>query len=315
MMNKLRNLLALVVAALIVALIGGVGSAYATFPGTNGRIAFDSPPGTGNQNIFTMQSDGSDVRQLTNVPSGEEASVPQWSPDGKSITYQQGAADAPTVQIMLMNANGSNQHAVFSDPSYQDQLPSFSPDGTRLVFSRCSMPMEACAIYSIKTDGRGLTAITHFNQSVNVFDLGPKYAPNGTTIAVSSFQRGGVQGAVYLMKSSGANIRQLTPSGLEGVQQDWAPDGTKLVLSSNCCIPVSALWTVKTDGSGLEQLTFPGTNNDLVPSYSPNGDQITFQRLSADFSTSTVMIMPAGGGTPTPIQDNAGDPAWGPGGP
>jgi len=313
-MSKLRNLLALFAAALISALIGWVGTAYATFPGANGRIAFDSFR-AGPENIFTMRSDGSDVTQLTSVPSGQGAAVPAWSPDGKDIAFQQGATDGSTSELILMNADGSNQHVVFSDPSFQDGLPSFSPDGSRLVFQRCSAPLEACATYSIKTDGHGLNAITHFNQSVNNFDAGPKYAPNGTTIAFTSFNRGGVQSAVYLMGAHGANIRQLTPSGLLGFQQDWSPDGTRLAFSSNATIPASALWTVKPNGSGLEQLTFPGTNNDLVPSYSPRGDQIVFQRLSADFSTSTVMTMPAGGGTPIAIQDNAGDPVWGPAGP
>jgi TolB protein len=314
-MSNLRNLLALLGAALISALIGGAGSAYATFPGTNGRIAFDSFR-AGPENVFSMRSDGSDVKQLTSVPAGEGAAIPAWSPDGKSIAYQQGAADGSTSELLLMNADGSNQHVVFSDPSFQDGLPSFSPDGSRLVFQRCSAPLEACAIYSIKTDGHGLTAITHFNQAINNIDAGPQYAPNGTTIAFTSFNRGGVQGAVYLMRPHGANIRQITPSGLGAFQEDWSPDGTTLAFSSNCCNPLNAaLWTARPDGSGLQQLTSPGANHDFVPSYSPHGDQIAFERDSADFSTRTVMTTPAAGGTPTLIQTDAGDPAWGPAGP
>jgi TolB protein len=311
-MSKFRLLLALIAAALISALIGGVGTAYATFPGTNGRIAFDSVRSAGTSNVFGMQSSGSDVRQLTFLTSGE-ASSPAWSPDGKSIAFVEGAADGSTIQIMLMNADGSNQHAVFSDPSFQDTLPSFSPDGTRLIFQRCSGPLEACAIYSIKTTGHGLKAITHFNQSVNNFDVGPKYAPDGKTIAFGSINRGGVQGAVYLMGSSGTNIRPITPSGSEGVEPDWSPNGTTIAFSSNCCIPNSAIWSVRPDGSGLKQLTFPTVDqNDVVPSYSPQGDQIAFERASADFSTTTIMTMPAGGGSPTLIQSDAGDPSWGP---
>jgi hypothetical protein len=70
MMGKLRDLLAVLAVALIAALIGGVGTANATFPGNNGRIAFDSFR-TGTQNIFSMQRDGSDVKQLTFLTSGE----------------------------------------------------------------------------------------------------------------------------------------------------------------------------------------------------------------------------------------------------
>jgi hypothetical protein len=45
------------------------------------------------------------------------------------------------------------------------------------------------------------------------------------------------------------------------------------------------------------------------------GDRIAFERLSADLSTQTVMTIPAGGGPPTAIQTDAGDPGWGPAGP
>jgi Tol biopolymer transport system component len=311
MMSKFWNLLALLGAALIATLVGGAGTADATFPGSNGRIAFDSLR-TGTFNVFTMTSNGSDVKQLTHRTTGE-ASTPAWSPDGKRIAFEQGAADFSTVQIWLMNADGSNKHRVFSDPSFQDQSPSFSPDGLRLIFNRCSAPLEACAIYTIKLDGHGLTAITHFNQSVNDFDIGPKYAPDGKTIAFGSFNRGGVTAAVYLMGSHGANLRQLTPSGLEADAPDWAPDGTTLAFGSNCCNPLhAAIWTVTPDGTGLKQLTFPGVNHDFVPSYSPQGDQIAFERDPADFSSRTIMTIPASGGTPTLIQSQAGDPSWGP---
>jgi len=47
---------------LIALLILGLGQANATFPGKNGRIAFVQFP-----DIFTMNPDGSDVRQLTNL--------------------------------------------------------------------------------------------------------------------------------------------------------------------------------------------------------------------------------------------------------
>ena len=58
--------------------------ALATFPGENGRIAFARrDPNIGDLDIYTANSDGSDVQQLTFVPSFES----DWRADGKRIAF------------------------------------------------------------------------------------------------------------------------------------------------------------------------------------------------------------------------------------
>ena len=55
------------------------GSATATFPGDNGRIAFHR-----DGDIYTMTSEGRNVRQLTSTRRANEFFA-SWSPDGKRI--------------------------------------------------------------------------------------------------------------------------------------------------------------------------------------------------------------------------------------
>ena len=52
----------LVLVALILLFTGS--SAWATYPGQNGRIAYVANP-TGTDQIYTMNPDGSDIRQIT----------------------------------------------------------------------------------------------------------------------------------------------------------------------------------------------------------------------------------------------------------
>ena len=315
-MSKFRILLALVAAALIAALLGGVPPAHATVPGANGRIAFTDFTYGGTDNVFTMTRDGLNVKQLTFLTSdqggdGEAA----WSPDGSTLVFTEHNSDGSTFRLWLMNADGLNKHLLFAeDPAYSDLQGNWSPDGSRVIFRRCNFAKEECSIYTVKTDGHGLTQITqpHKNAKNNNGDVKPEFSPDGKTISFSSFFRGGVQNGIYLMGAHGTNIHLITPTALEAVDADWAPAGAKLAFSTHCCPPEEqAIDTVNPDGSGLQQLTFPGAENDTHPSYSPQGDQIAFGRFSADSSTATIMTIPSGGGTPTPIHSGA-DPSWGP---
>src|SRR5262249_3567645 len=106
--------------------------AQATFPGKNGRIVFVQGP-----DIYTMNPDGSDVKQLTNLGPYNGAFWESWSPDGKQIVFNEYRSPDFLGQLWLMNAYGSNQRLLLDDTDFDDEIPSFTPDGTSVVFTRC----------------------------------------------------------------------------------------------------------------------------------------------------------------------------------
>lgn len=317
-MRRRVTLFCALLAAVALALGTASSPALATYPGTDGRIAFGSDrpavfTGGGAHNIFTMNPDGSDVQQLTFLTVDQGAALRQsWSPDGSKLVFERRPADVSSRDIYVMNADGSNQHVLLSDPGFRDFNPKFSPDGSKVIFSRCRSDFEACAIYAVKADGHGLTAITHFDVKHNVYDSRPEYSPDGGTIAFDSSNRGGVVAAIYLMGAHGSDVRMITPSGLEAQEPDWSPDATSIAFSSNCCNPLhSEIWTVRPNGTGLHQLTFPGTERDATPSYAPTGVQIAFERGAADFSTFSILTMKSDGTDVTMIQADGFGPSWG----
>ncbi len=315
------------VLALMTAMFAFAVPAQATFPGSNGRITFGSDrygttgdPSNNTHNIFTMESESHDIQRLTSLGSKAEGAAlwSSWSPDGSRIVFTIRNEDQSVRQLYLMDANGEHQHLLFSEPlGFTDFQPSFSPDGSHVIFSRCEFDQEWCAIYTVKTDGHGLTAITSptQNQRQDIFDNHPRYSPDGKTIAFESINRGGVIGAVYLSNARGANIRRITPTGLEAFEPEWAPDGRSLVFSDNCCrFAENALWSVAPDGSGRTQLTYPAGGHDSFASYSPDGSRIAFERDSADGSTFSIVTMAPNGGDLETIQaTDAFYPNWGPG--
>lgn len=247
--------------------------AHATFPGKNGRIAFVQGP-----DIYTMNPDGSDVRQLTAFTDGG-AFWENWSPDGKQIVFSRSAAPDFVAQLWLMNADGTGQHSLLSDRGFYDLAASFSPDGSHLIFSRCAtLDGEfPCSIYQVAVDGSGLTQVTPVR--IELEDWEPVYSPDGSTIAFWSLDRDGVIGAVYSMNPDGSGITQLSDPEMEGFAPSWSPDGRQLAFTTKCCNPeLSNIATMKRDGQQQRQITQDnGVMGAGRSSWSPQGDAIVFR--------------------------------------
>jgi Tol biopolymer transport system component len=197
-------------------------------------------------------------------------------------------------QIWLMNADGSNQQLLLADTDFTDERPSFAPDGSSVVFSRCRLDVESCAIYQIGLAGGSPTAIT--NLELGIQDVSPHYSANGD-LAFASVARRGIISAIYLKSQDENGLHQLTPAPLSTQLPDWSPDGNRIAVSSHCCNPQNEdIWVVDIDRNEMRQLTNNGNDystgpHDYSPSWSPQGDAIVFQRVAPDFSSSDIYII------------------------
>jgi hypothetical protein len=86
----------------------------------------------------------------------------------------------------VMSSNGTNQHALTgpNDAPIQDVGPSWSPDGTKIVFARLSTGTGADGLYTMDADGSNLTPI--MNGGSHVAGYSPTWSPDGTEIAYST---------------------------------------------------------------------------------------------------------------------------------
>jgi Tol biopolymer transport system component len=104
----------------ILPLLANQFSAFATFPGEDGKIAFSSDR-DGNTEIYVMNAqDGSNQTNLTMNPAFDFD--PSWSPDGTKIAFSSDR-DGNT-EIYVMNAqDGSNQARLTDNAAASDALP------------------------------------------------------------------------------------------------------------------------------------------------------------------------------------------------
>jgi TolB protein len=243
---------------IIAALLFASLPAHATFPGKNGRIAFIQ-----DGEVFTMSPDGSHIKQLTHLGPDNSASWPAWSADGKQIVFNEFPPPNGKPEIWVMNADGRDAHLVFSERRFDENRPSFSPDGSKVVFGRCKRFVgdgDTCAIHTVNVDGTGLTAIVPFR--LDDTQRNPMYSPDGKTIAfiISPDAHEGFQGVTYLVDADGSNLRRITESAPCLIRPDWSPDGTKITTFAHLCNPQNeTIAVMNADGSGVHYLTHNGT--------------------------------------------------------
>jgi WD40 repeat protein len=115
------------------------------------KIAFYDDDG-GNDEVFSINVDGTARTNLTNRPGSEEA-TPDWSPDGTQIAFIS-SRDGDS-EIFKMQANGLVQtQLTFNGAGMEDDQPAWSPDGTRITWELGD------SIWKMRSNGTVKTQLT-----------------------------------------------------------------------------------------------------------------------------------------------------------
>ena len=218
--HRLLPLIALLALAAAFGLSAGTAAAQTT----DGRIVFQGCDVTTCQ-IYTVNPDGTALRQVTH---GAAASFqPDWSPNGRHIVFAQDSGSGSA--IWIARADGSHARQLTHPlPGFSDQWPHFTPDGRRVLFTNFTPDTDG-GISSIRPDGTHLRVITpNSGESYNDAVL----SPNGR-LAFMRWHVGNATMRIYTRALDGGRERPVTPIPLLGWWPDWAPNGRRLLFSSN----------------------------------------------------------------------------------
>jgi Tol biopolymer transport system component len=269
------------VAFTMLAMFALAPGASATFPDRNGLIAFQAQTEHGIQ-IFTVRPNGHDLRQITDIDG--DATVPDWSPDARRIAFA-----VNDCSVGIMDADGGNLSLIADDPGLCQSDPSFTPDGTRLVFEHFDwLGTGADDVWSMKPDGSDKRFVTGAGA------VDPNVSPDGRSVSF----KGPPDGALFVENMDGTGIVQVSPSISVTYKHDWAPDGRDLVVSDDSEPgPDDAVnvVTVRPDGSDWTYLThYPAGYRANAGGYSPDGQWIIFRLEGPGLVPTMYRIRPDG---------------------
>ncbi|MFQ5459300.1 MAG: hypothetical protein ACE5EL_00750, partial [Anaerolineae bacterium] len=201
-------------------------------------------------------------------------------------------------------------------PGASDQNPAFSPDGSRLVFTRFENGYNdgPAALYALDLEDGAVSRLTPIEDQDNVNLPGAAWHPARDRIVFASDRAEADD--LWWIAPDGTDLQRLTNH--EGpdafYEPSWSPDGTWIAfearhLGDSEDGTLGRIWKVRADGSGATALT-SGDHDDRQPNWSPAGNRIVFQRRRATGSVFDLYTMDASGGDLRPVTTaNAGDTA------
>jgi len=228
------------------------------------RIVYVSQE-SGNADIWSMNADGGDRKQLTTDPHSD--TWPAVAPDGRSIVFMSDRSGAEN--IWRMDIDGGNQTLLISDQN--ERYPIFTPDGKFIYYNSWNPGKET--IWKMPSAGGQRT------QVISDQSDGQVISPDGKLLAYYN------SGKILVVPvDGGPPIR--TFDG-DNTKLAWSPDGRALTYLVNRDF-VPNLWMQPLDGGEATQLT--NFTSQGISSYAWSGDGKQLVVARTTFKSDIVLI-------------------------
>ena len=236
------------------------------------RIVFVSDA-SGNYDIYAIDQDGGNRVQLTSAATSELQPTP--SPDGSRIAFVSNGG-VGLAEIFLMNPDGTGAIQITGLPGQFPGLatmPSWSPDGLRILFTGYLGGMGQGDLFVMNADGSNWVNLTNDDSMPDEYGA---WSPDGRQIAFARWAGSPLLLHIHVMDADGGNVRQLTSGEFDDLSPAWSPDSRRIVFARQTAGgTASRIYWVSSTGAGLRPLT-DDQGVDSEPSWSRDGKRLLF---------------------------------------
>ncbi|HEY2867074.1 MAG TPA: winged helix-turn-helix domain-containing protein [Pyrinomonadaceae bacterium] len=197
---------------------------FAAWSPDGSQIVFDNRTADNSQ-IFTVNADGGDLRQLTDGQQPDYS--PEFSRDGRQIYFTRDFYGKP--KIYVMDSDGGNARQLTNKSGYE-LGPAISPDGKTLLFSadRLDGRKMGLDIYAIELSQPD---VEHFVISRPMHEASVVYSPDGGRIAFVA--RSDDNAEIYVANADGSGLLRITRNKANDGSPTFSADGKTLIFSSD----------------------------------------------------------------------------------
>ncbi|HJT16677.1 MAG TPA: hypothetical protein VJ853_04790, partial [Thermoanaerobaculia bacterium] len=222
----------------------------------NKRIAYMARLVAGQVDVWTMSLDGKSRLAVTHdLPTDWS---PFWSPDGKFLYFCSDRGGSMNLwRVPIDEESGRTLGALqpVTTPAAFVAHPSISADGSRIAYSSVvrSANIQMLPLDPVTGKVAGEPAwVTTGSRSWS----SPDPSPDGQWVAFYSIIQ--PEGHLYVVRTNGTELRQLTSDSAIDRMPRWSPDGKWLAFFSNRSGPLE-IWKMRPDGADLQRLTALGS--------------------------------------------------------
>ncbi len=192
-----------------------------SFSPNGSLIVYERDIDEGNNGVWLMHSDGSGLRRVTRSPFGCCDTDPNFSPDGKSITFVRIKREHELQALFSVGLDGKRLHQLTPYSWEVAEKHDWSPDGKLIVLTTNAdfvRPSESANLVTIRPDGTGKRELTHFTGGKKNAFAG-SFSPDGRLI-VFRLESGDTYSLATISRTGGT-IRKLTTGQAKPRFIDW----------------------------------------------------------------------------------------------